>query len=299
MNDQSKKDSKKVILVTGSSTGFGRLVAETLARKGYSVFATMRNLAGKNATHAAALRELAIQEDLSLEVVEIDVTDDESVEQGVAKVIHRAGCIDVLINNAGVMYIGITEGYALEQARNQFEPNFFGVIRMNRAVVPQMRAQKSGLIISLSSLAGGLLFPFAGLYCASKHALEALSLAYRYELAAFGVDSVVIEPGPFATNLLDTNDLPRDQTCLQQYGVLNDEVIHLLENIKNGQLDPQIVVDDITNLIEIPFGQRPFRTIPGPDFGLAAVNPSKDKAQQGLLQALDLTQLDSASAQLF
>lgn len=91
------------------------------------------------------------------------------------------------------------------------------------------------------------------------------------------------------------DDLPRDQNCLQAYGALNDEVDRLLDNVKNGQLDPQMVVDDIIKLIETPLGQRPFRTIPGPDFGLASVNPLKDRSQQGLLAALSLEQLDLAS----
>jgi NAD(P)-dependent dehydrogenase (short-subunit alcohol dehydrogenase family) len=279
---------KKVVLVTGSSSGFGRLAAEALACEGYIVFATMRDLSGKNATHAAALRKLAQIENLSLYVVEIDVTNDESVEQGVAEVIRQTGRIDVLINNAGVMYTGITEAYTLEQARNQFEPNFFGVIRMNRAVLPQMREQNSGLIISLSSLAGGLVFPFFGLYCASKYALEALSLAYRYDLAGFEIDSVVIEPGPFATNLLNTNDQPRDLARLAEYGELNDEVTRVIHDIEKAQLQPQIVVDEIIKLIETPYGDRPFHTIPGPDFGLEPINSLKKQVQQELLQAMNL-----------
>jgi NAD(P)-dependent dehydrogenase (short-subunit alcohol dehydrogenase family) len=292
MNDQSKNDSKEVILITGSSTGFGRLMAETLARSGYTVFATMRNLSGKNAEPASDLLELAQREQLSLHVVEIDVKDDDSVAKGVEDVIRQAGSLDVLVNNAGVMYTGITEGYTVEQARNQFEPNFFGVIRMNRAVLPQMRAQKNGLIISVSSLAGGLLFPFFGLYCASKHALEALALAYRYDLAALGIDSVVIEPALFATNLLASNDQPQDQTRLPAYAPLNDEVDRVIGDIENGQLDPQIVVDDIIKLLETPFGRRPFRTISGPDFGLEPVNRLKNNAQQSLLQAMDLAHLE-------
>jgi NAD(P)-dependent dehydrogenase (short-subunit alcohol dehydrogenase family) len=289
---QNRENTGKVILITGSSTGFGRLMAETLARSGYTVFATMRNLSSKNSTHVATLHELAIRENLSLNVVEVDVTNDESVEQGVAEVVRKAGQIDVLINNAGIMYTGITEGYTLEQARNQFEPNFFGVIRMNRAVLPQMRAQKSGLIISLSSLAGGLVFPFFGLYCASKHALEALALAYRYDLAALGIDSVVIEPALFATNLLASNDPPSDQTCLQGYTTLNDEVSRVIRDIENGQLDPQIVVYDIVKLLETPFGQRPFRTILGSDFDLEPVNYLKNDAQRSLLAAMKLAHLE-------
>ncbi|MBC8042153.1 MAG: SDR family oxidoreductase [Rhizobacter sp.] len=282
-----------VVLITGSSTGFGRLTAETLARKGYEVYASMRNLTGKNAANAEALQALAKKENLKLHVVEIDVTNDESAERGASAVIEKAGRIDVLINNAGVMYWGITEGYTLEQARNQFEPNFFGVIRLNRAVLPQMRRQQSGLIISISSLAGGLTFPFFALYCASKQALESLALGYRYDLTAFGIDCVVVEPGPFATNLLETNDPPRDTDRAAAYGELGSDLQHLIQSLEGGMQDAQLVADDIAKLIEIPFGARPFRTIPGSDFGMSPLNTAKDQAQHGLLQALNLEKLEA------
>lgn len=288
----TSSENAKVILITGSSTGFGRLAAETLARKGYRVYATMRNLAGKNAAHAQALRALAKQESLDLSVIELDVTKDESVDTAVAEVIQHAGRLDVVINNAGVMYWGITEGYTLEQARAQFEPNFFGVLRLNRAALPQMRKQQSGLIISVSSLAGGLTFPFFALYCASKQALEALALGYRYDLSAFGIDSVVIEPGPFSTNLLETNDPPRDASRLTDYGKQLEQLKGMWQSIEAGMQDSTLVVNEMIKLIETPFGERPFRTIPGADFGMSHLNAAKDQAQSGLLQAVGLSQLN-------
>ncbi len=283
---------KKVVLITGSSSGFGHLSVQTLARKGYSVYATMRDIEGRNAAPTEQLRTLAKTENLEVEVVELDVTKDDSVDKGVQTVIDRAGRIDVLVNNAGVMYGGITEAYTLEQAYQQFEPNFFGVIRMNRAVLPHMRGQKSGLLIHIGSLASGLMFPFYGLYCASKHALEALALSYRYELSGFGIDSVIVEPGPFATSLLGTNDLPRDQECLTAYGPIADIPGKIVQGFEPQMQDPQLVADSITGLVETPFGKRPFRTIPGLDFGLIPVNAAKETAQQNLLAGLGLQQLD-------
>jgi NAD(P)-dependent dehydrogenase (short-subunit alcohol dehydrogenase family) len=281
-----------VVLITGSSSGFGYLTAQTLARKGYSVYAAMRDIDGRNVAPSEQLRTLAKKENLSLEVVELDVTKDESVTFGVRTVIDRAGKIDVLVNNAGVMYSGVTEAYTLEQAYQQFEPNFFGVMRMNRAVLPYMRQQKNGLLIHLGSLASGLMFPFYGLYCASKHAVEALALSYRYDLSSFGIDSVIVEPGPFATNLLGTNDPPRDQECLTAYGSITDMPTKITQNIEATLQDPQMVVDSIAHLIEQPAGERPFRTVPGADFGLRPVNTAKEVAQQGLLEALGLQELE-------
>jgi NAD(P)-dependent dehydrogenase (short-subunit alcohol dehydrogenase family) len=285
-------DTQKVVLVTGSSSGFGYLSVQTLARKGYRVYATMRDIEGRNASPTEQLHTLAKEENLDVEVIELDVTKDDSVDRCVQTVIDRAGRIDVLVNNAGVMYGGVTEAYTLEQAYQQFEPNFFGVIRMNRAVLPHMREQKSGLLIHLGSLASGLMFPFYGLYCASKHALEALALSYRYDLSSFEIDSVIIQPGPFATSLLGTNDLPRDQECLAAYGPLAEIPGKMVQGFEAQLQDPQMIADTILDLIEKPLGERPFRTIPGLDFGLKPVNAAKEIAQQDLLAALGLQQLE-------
>src|SRR5271166_2791848 len=143
-----------VALITGASTGFGRLISITLARRGYTVFASMRDIAGRNRSHAADLEELQRQEKLRLSVVELDVTDDLSVRQAVERVMRDAGKLDVLVNNAGISGLGLTETFAIEQARQLFETNFFGVLRVNRAVLPHMRQRRSGLLIHISSAAG-------------------------------------------------------------------------------------------------------------------------------------------------
>ena len=137
----------QTILVTGSTSGFGRLTVETLARRGYRVFAGMRAAAGKNAPAAEELRALAQQEQLALHLVEIDVTDDASVERAIKAIIETTGRLDVVVNNAGVAYSGPLEAFTLEQVRQQFETNVFSVLRVNRAVLPQMRKQGSGLLL--------------------------------------------------------------------------------------------------------------------------------------------------------
>jgi NADP-dependent 3-hydroxy acid dehydrogenase YdfG len=145
---------KLAVLITGASTGFGRLTAETLARKGYQVFASMRDIAGRNAGNRDELNALATREKLNLHVVEMDVTDDGSVERCVAQVAAQARQIDVVVNNAGFGNWGLTEAYTTEQFKTLFETNFFGVVRVNRAVLPIMRRAGSGLLMHVSSGAG-------------------------------------------------------------------------------------------------------------------------------------------------
>src|SRR6266478_9839818 len=171
----------QTMLVTGSTSGFGRLTVETLARQGYIVFAGMRAAAGKNAPAAEELRALAEQEHLALHIVEIDITDDASVEQAIASIIGITGRLDVVVNNAGVSFSGPLEAFTMEQVRQQFETNVFSVLRVNRAVLPQMREQGSGLLLQIGSIAGRLALPFQGLYGATKFALEGLTESYSFE----------------------------------------------------------------------------------------------------------------------
>lgn len=191
--------TSSVVLVTGSTTGFGRLTVETLARQGHHAFAAMRDVNGKNAEHARQLRDLAARDGLQLEVVEIDTSDEASVNAGVGSVLEHAGRIDVLVNNVGQGTWGVVEGFTVEQLQQHFDVNFFSAVRMNRAVLPSMRERRSGLVIQVSSLIGRLVLPFMTQYSAVKHAVEALAEGYHYELAPFGVESVIVEPQSFPT----------------------------------------------------------------------------------------------------
>ena len=192
-------DSKQVVLITGSSTGFGRLIAENLARRGHSVFATMRDPGGRDATNASQIRSLAKRESLALNVLELDVTNDVSVQRAVNICVEHAGRIDIAINNAGNALMGLAEAVTAEQVQQIMDTNLFGSVRVNRAVLPHMRRQRSGLLLHMSSGAGRVIFPAFGLYCATKFALEALAEAYHYELAAQGIESSIVEPGGYMT----------------------------------------------------------------------------------------------------
>src|SRR5213080_5000630 len=193
----------QVVLITGTSSGFGRLIAETLARKKFHVFATMRNTKTRNAAAAHELEQLAQSESLNLQVLELDVTQDVSVENAVKEAVGKRERIDVLVNNAGYGIMDLSETVTVAQAQRQLDVNFFGVLRMNRAVLPAMKRQGSGLLLHVSSGAGRLAIPGMGLYCASKFAMEALAEVYRYELASLGIDSVVLEPGAYATPIME------------------------------------------------------------------------------------------------
>ena len=257
----------KVILITGTSTGFGRTAAETLARLGYTVFATMRDISGRNAAARKALQSLAEREGWNLDVLDMDVTNEASVNRAVQQALDRAARIDVVINNAGIAAQGITEAFPVEQYQQVFDVNLFGAARVNRAVLPAMRRKRSGLLIHVSSGAGRAVTPGFAVYCASKFALEALADGYRFELSAFGIDSVLVEPGTHRTPILENFLSPADQSRVAEYGS-TAEAIEKVKGIFAGASSapetpgPEGVVDAFVRLIEMPAGERPFRTIP-------------------------------------
>jgi len=189
----------QTVLITGATDGLGKAAALLLAERGYRVFA-----AGRSAAKRAELDSLAKERKLPLESLEMDVCDDGSVQRANASVNQKAGAIDVLINNAGFVQIGAVEDLRLEDWRRQFETNFFGVIRVTRAVLPQMRERRRGRILMMSSVSGFVTPPTQGAYSASKHAIEALSNALRHELYPFGIHTILIQPGYIVTGIQRT-----------------------------------------------------------------------------------------------
>ena len=191
--------SQKVVLITGGTDGLGRAAAVRLAERGYRVFA-----AGRSEQKRQALDLLASAKKLPLETVALDVCEDASVQTAVQSALTKAGAIDVLINNAGVGYMAVVEDLRLEDLRQQFETNLFGVLRVTQAVLPHMRERKCGRILMMSSVAGLVSPPTYGAYSSSKHALEGLSNALRLEMYPFGVEVILIEPGYIVTNFQQT-----------------------------------------------------------------------------------------------
>jgi NAD(P)-dependent dehydrogenase (short-subunit alcohol dehydrogenase family) len=283
---------RQVVVITGASSGFGRLFAETLARKNYQVFATMRNLNGKNAAAAREFQDLARLESLALHVVELDVTDEGSVERAISEVAAKGGRIDALVNNAGFGITDLVETVPLAQAQRQFEVNVFGILRMNRAVLPHMKRRKSGLLLHVSSGAGRVVIPGMGLYCASKFAMEALAEAYRYELASQGIDSVVIEPGAYATPIMEKLEVGEDPARKEGYGETVKIPGMILEKLRGSRANPQEVADAVLRIIETPVGMRAVRYRIGPGAGgVEAINDLCAKVQAQLIEGFGLTDL--------
>jgi NAD(P)-dependent dehydrogenase (short-subunit alcohol dehydrogenase family) len=284
---------ENVVLITGCSAGFGRLMAETLARKGYFVFATMRDVKGRNARAASELKSLAERESLKLRVVELDVTDDASVTRAVDSIIAEAGRLDVAINNAGYSHAGLAEAFTIEQAQRIFDTNFFGAVRVNRAVLPRMRRQGSGLLIHISSGAGRVVIPGAAFYCATKFALEALSETYRDELASQGIDSIIVEPGAYATSIFGKFELPADTARAEAYGEANEIPKRVSAAVRSAAGNPQEVADAVVRLIETPAGSRPVRTrvAPTPSEPIDAYNKLSDQLHAGFLDWFGIKEL--------
>lgn len=287
----------KNILITGCSTGFGFNSAKYLAQKGHHIYASMRNVGSKNADAASNLKEYAASNTLKIEVLEIDVTSDESVNTAVSGLSK----VDVLINNAGRGFGGPIEAFSSQECLAQLDLNIVGTLRVANAVLPKMRAQGSGLIIQVSSIAGRLAAPGFGVYHASKWGLEGLSETLRYELAPLGIDVVIVEPGPFATDFFPTIIPAANEEIASAYQHVGEfsenfgnQVLAAFEDA-NAPTDPMIVVKTFEKLIETPTGNRPLRTIAGMDFGVKALNEAVEPHRKGILQALDLAECDGPS----
>jgi NAD(P)-dependent dehydrogenase (short-subunit alcohol dehydrogenase family) len=288
----------KKILITGCSSGFGYSAAKYLAEKGHHVYATMRNINGKNADPASELIDYSNSNDLKLEVLEVDVTSDDSVNSAVAQIPE----VDVLINNAGFGYGGPVEAFSSTQCLEQLDLNIVGPIRVAKAVLPGMRARNSGLIIQVSSTAGRSAFPGFGVYHASKWGLEGVSEAMRYELAPLGIDVVIVEPGPFSTNFFGNLVTPTDGEIASAYKHIIEfsegfgkQVQSMFEN-EDVPTDPMIVVDTFEKLINLPTGSRPLRTIAGLDFGFQALNDAVEPIRNAGLESMGVADWDGPSA---
>jgi NAD(P)-dependent dehydrogenase (short-subunit alcohol dehydrogenase family) len=281
--------SKQVVLITGSSTGFGRLFTETLARKGHTVFATMRDPGGRNAKNAAEIRALAEKESLPVHVLEMDVTSDASVERGVNAAVEKAGRVDVAINNAGYFLTGLEEAVTTEQAQRLMDTNFLGPVRVNRAVLPHMRRQRSGVLMHISSGAGRVVLPSAGFYCASKFALEALAEAYSYELAGQGIESVIVEPGAYGTDIFGNMVTAEDESRTDTYGAVREIPGKIKAAFSSSTANPQDVADAVLRIIETPAGEKELRYRVSPQsLGVDEINTVTKQVQTKLIEAFGL-----------
>lgn len=254
------------VLITGASSGFGYETACRLALRGHRVFATMRDSAGRNAVARTALAAFPVPDGWPIEVLEMEVTDDRSVGEAVASALAQAGHLDVVVNNAGIASVGLTEAFTPEDFSRVYDVNVNGPVRVNRAVLPSMRARGSGLLLHISSAAGRVVVPGLAPYCASKFALEALADAYRFELHPWGIQSLLVEPGIFRTTIIDNAVVPSDRMRVAAYGPRAGYADTVRSGFAAAMADPDNpgsveVAETIVALIEMAPAARPFRTV--------------------------------------
>src|SRR5262245_1171171 len=242
----------KVILITGTNSGFGWLASKSSAAEGHKVYATMRETKGRNADKAKALAQA------NIEVLDVDVTDGKSVKDAVATVIEKEGRIDVLVNNAGISAIGITEAFTEVDLDKVINVDLKGPWRTIKAVLPQMRKQKEGLIINVTSVLGRFSSPFMSVYNSAKFGLEGLTEGLHYEVRPLGVDVVMIQPGAFPTEIFGKIVTGSDVRVIEEYGDLakvpEQMGIGIAQMMENSKPNPQIVADAIVKLINTPKG---------------------------------------------
>ncbi len=237
----------RVVLITGASAGFGKACAERLAELGHCVYGTSR---------AANFPEFTGSPDAQFRsdplMIPMDVCDDDSVRRAVEFVLKRAGRIDVVVNNAGVGLAGSVEDTSVDEARALFETNFFGVLRVCRAVLPTLRAQESGLIVNVSSLGGLVTLPFQGFYSASKYALESISDALRMELRPFGVHVTLLEPGDFKTGFTESRVFASESGDSSAYRESCQRAVSVMEHDERSGADPRQLADLLAKIIANP-----------------------------------------------
>ena len=281
----------RTILITGTSSGFGRETAERLARDGYRVFAAMRDIASRNRNHADALRSQKIG------VVELDVTDDGSVERAIASILAEVGKIDVLVNNAGIASVGVTEAFTADQAKAIFDTNVIGLLRVTRAVLPSMRREREGLIINMGSVLGRVTFPFVGIYGASKMAIEALTDSIRLEVSQLGVEVVEVQPGAYPTSLYASIQRPADGDITKAYGEVGqipDAIYTSFTSMLQGKdaPKPDDIAEAVAKLVGQAKGSRATRTVVGTPYGADKINADIAPVQKAVVDGLGLGHLE-------
>jgi len=258
--------SKKVVLITGTNSGFGWLAANTVAALGHKVYATMRDIQGKNADQANALAQVE-----NITVLDVSLTDEASVQNAMDTIIAAEGTIDILVNNAGVSMFGVAESATPADVQRMFDVNVIAPWRLMKLALPFMRKQSEGLIINVSSGWGRFAAPFTVVYGASKFALEGLSEGLHYELRLLGVDVAIIQPGAFPTEMSQKIQTGSDTSVAEGYeviaGVPNKLFAAIGQMFETVKPDPQDIADEVVNLINLPKGQRPLRTVVDPSTG--------------------------------
>ncbi|MFF9105144.1 SDR family NAD(P)-dependent oxidoreductase [Streptomyces rubrogriseus] len=287
------------ILITGAATGIGNLTAHALGTAGHTVYAAMRDIAGRNAGHAQELIDAGKQHGQDLRVVDLDVTSESSAEAAVRTILDEAGQLDVVVHNAGHLFVGYVEAFTAEDVAHLFDINTFGAHRVNRAVLPHMRERRSGTLIYVGSTTSVVTPPFLGPYVASKTGADALAQVTAYEVGQLGIETTIVMPGPFTqgTEHFPNASHATDTSRAAAYAEL-DPMVARNEQATEGlfpagvDAHPRAVAEEIARVVGLPVGTRPFRTVV--DFseaGVEEVNGVMRKAQEEFVTRLGFGEL--------
>lgn len=291
---------KYVILITGASSGFGALTARCLAEAGHTVYATMRETTGRNAKQVEAARKFAVEKNVDLRTVELDVSSQPSIDRAIQQILAEAARLDVVIHNAGHMVYGPAEAFTPEQLAELYDINVISTQRVNRAVLPVLRKQGKGLVVWVgsSSTRGGTP-PYLAPYFAAKAGMDALAVSYAGELARWNIESTIIVPGAFTsgTNHFANAGKPGDNSRLREYAAgptatLADEIMQGFARTAAPDADVTEVANAIAGVVDTPFGERPFRVHIDPaGDGAEVVNGVADRVRAELLRNMGLADL--------
>jgi NAD(P)-dependent dehydrogenase (short-subunit alcohol dehydrogenase family) len=293
-----------VVLITGAATGIGNLTARSLAQDGHIVYASMRNLASRNANHANELLDMAQRDDVDIRVVELDVQSQDSADSAVKTILNAAGQLDVVVHNAGHLYIGYAEAFTAEDIARLFDINVIGLQRVNRAVLPHMRERRSGTLIYVGSTSTISVPPFLGPYVASKAAFDALAHTTAYEVAQFGIETTIVMPGAFTKGTEHYPNASRasDEETTRAYAAL-DSMVARSEEAAEGlfrpdvDADPVSVAREITDILALPVGAKPFRSVIDftdagvPELSVEAVNLVARRHQESFISRMGFGEL--------
>jgi NAD(P)-dependent dehydrogenase (short-subunit alcohol dehydrogenase family) len=299
-NQEKDKNMNNIILITGASSGFGALTARALANVGHTVYASMRETTGRNAPRVKEVERYAAEHDVDLRTIELDVSSQKSCDTAIREIISKDGRLDVIIHNAGHMVFGPAEAFTPEQLAELYDVNVLSTQRVNRAALPQLRKQRKGLVVwvSSSSSAGGTP-PYLAPYFAAKAGMDAMAVIYARELSRWGIETSIIVPGAFTggTNHFAHAGSPADKARAAEYEAgpyagFADQVRKGFASIVPPDANVSSVAEAIVKVVDIPFGQRPFRVHIDPtQDGAEVVNAVSDRVRAELLRRIGLGDL--------
>lgn len=291
---------QQVIVITGASSGFGALTARALAQAGHIVYASMRETEGRNAPQVAEAKRYALEHQVDLRTVELDVASSQSVEAGIAHIIHACGRLDVVIHNAGHMSFGPAEAFTAEQLAQLYDINVLSTQQVNRSALPHLRKQGHGLVVwvSSSSARGGTP-PYLSPYFAAKAAMDSLAVSYASELTRWGVETSIVVPGAFTqgTNHFVHAGKPADTERAAEYengpyAGVPEQALKGLAALEPADADVQDVARAIVNIVDMPLGTRPFRCHIDPSQdGAEIVNGMADRVRAEMFRRIGLEDL--------